>query len=203
MKEFNNNGATLNQRVNWVDILKGLCIIQMVAFHTRVPYLGSSYLISITIPCFFYISGYFFKCRVLTLFKSFDKLIVPYLTTFILFCIFKYFNDGDFLCIPRSIWFLYVMFFVILLYFCICKVFKNKWLKDIACMLLLLLGYAMNSKYEWDSLRLEYLTSWHYNFEPLKIGSVFTMVFVFHIGYRIKHLDNSISLFKRMKPFLR
>ncbi len=171
-------------RLHWLDIVKGICIVQMVAFHTQIPYMGSPYLVNVTMPCFFLVSGWFFKEKFETLFKSFDKLIVPYITTAVLYNLLNGLLIGDFFSLPRSIWFLYVLFGVIIIYYVLCKIIRNSITRDIICLLFLIIGYFMHSEYPYP-YSTSYVIDMHYNFEPLKIGSMCTMVFLYHIGNRL------------------
>lgn len=169
----------------------------MVAFHTEIPYLGSGFLISATIPCFFFLSGITFKYGASKLFKSFDKLLVPYITVSVLYNLMNFMLSGETFCFPRSIWFLYVMFETVVIYLLLCKLTEEQWLKDVICIICLIGGLIMNSQYDYSGLKLEYLLSYKYNFEPLKMGSAISMVFFFHLGHRISTVlkkHESISL---------
>lgn len=188
------NQLVKGERIGWLDIAKGICILQMVAFHSNLPYIGSDYLISSTIPCFFFLSGFTFKEERRRVVKAVDKLIIPYLTVFGLFNILNYFISGDLFSFPRSVWFLYVMFGTIVLYFLICKIFKNIWQRDIVCFICLIMGILLNSQYDYTALKLDYLTSMRYNFEPIKLGSMISMIPFFHIGHRMGQMRITNSM---------
>lgn len=153
-------------RIRTLDVAKGLCILQVILFHTLTPYIGTGYFVSISLPTFIFISGYFFKNSIQGLFISIDKLVIPYFSTFIIFNI-MYFVFNQKFVIPRSIWFLYVLFMCTALYFIISLVVKSPVIKTILALLFSLGGNFIDSTY---------------NFFPLQIGSILSSVVFFHVG---------------------
>lgn len=89
-----NEEANLNNRIEWVDTLKGIGILLVVVGHTAVPDSLKQYFFSFHMPLFFFISGYLFYFSEFSKTGSFDTyvknklkhLIKPYF----LFGLFSY-----------------------------------------------------------------------------------------------------------------
>lgn len=77
---------TQKHRIEYIDILRGLCILWVVWFH--LPNLGLNHY-PIRMPLFFFLSGIFFKEYTLNefVFKKINTLLIP----FIFFCLIGYF----------------------------------------------------------------------------------------------------------------
>ena len=164
-------------RIKTLDVAKGLCILQVICFHTLIPYVGTGYFVSISLPTFIFISGYFYKNGIQVLFKSIDKLVIPYFSTFFLFNI-MYFCFYHKFVIPRSIWFLYVLFMCVLLYYLITLLVKNKTIIKTAIVLLC----------SWGG----YLLDSAYNYPPFQMGSILSSIIFFHAGSLMSSYDKHI-----------
>ena len=161
------NTASNRQRIPYYDTVKGICIIQVVLFHSLVPIVGTGYLLSITLSTFLFISGFFFKPEYRTLFRSIDTLVVPYFTTFVLYNVYNVSTEGS-IILPRSIWFLYVLFCATVIYWIIIHFVKKTIILSLICILCALLSFLLGDKY---------------NLRNLQIGTILSSVFFFHIGH--------------------
>lgn len=120
-------------RIEWIDIAKGIAIFLMVMGHTTIPEFGTKFIWSFHMPLFFIVSGYLYneeKNRDYFLFflKISRNLLVPYL----FFSVINYIGF-KFVCTPGCInvdidkiyqtgwlgialWFVQVLFITELLY---------------------------------------------------------------------------------------
>lgn len=107
-----------NQRINWIDIARGIGIILVVFGHTWRENLPKDWLYSFHMPLFFFISGWLVNIKKTNLInwknfliKKFLSLIVPYvlfiLLTYLYWSVieshFREFDEGP-------LWFLLVLF---------------------------------------------------------------------------------------------
>jgi fucose 4-O-acetylase-like acetyltransferase len=68
-----------NQRIVWVDILKGIGIISIVLWHNGLSY--GRYLYSwFHMPLFFYLSGYLFNAKPGFIWSKAKSLLIPYIS---------------------------------------------------------------------------------------------------------------------------
>lgn len=95
-QSINYNGIGLKERIEWIDIAKGLGIIFMVLGHGLVGERALYFICSFNMPLFFLIDGMF--CKDFILFspehknyikKTFVRLIIPYFMTCILMVLFS------------------------------------------------------------------------------------------------------------------
>lgn len=173
------------ERIEWIDIAKGISIILVVLGHTRVsaiPYLGD-WLGSFRMPFFFFISGLLFNPN--KHIKSLDfiknkwlRLLRPFIifSALILFC---------FLCIDSeefdnrikdlsrlgwggyALWFIPVIFAVTFIYFFICKISPSKLIRFLTISVLAIIGYIFYA--------FKIPNYWNLNF-------VFTAIFFYGCG---------------------
>ena len=73
----------MNNRIEWLDIAKGLGIFCIVIGHNIVPQWLSDWVFSFHVPLFFIVSGYFYRQRSLaeTIEKGWKQLLRPMLIT--------------------------------------------------------------------------------------------------------------------------
>ena len=162
-------------------MVKGICILQVVAIHTYIPYFGTGFLVSITIPCFFLISGILFKPDDKKLFRSFDSLVIPYIVIFFTYNIYKWLIFNQMPSVPRSIWFLLSLYGTIILYYGVCKI-STRWLeRTILSIILSLIGYV----FSFYTVPL-----------PKLIAAAFSMVIFFHAGNVLGKFDVNILMKK-------
>lgn len=76
----------MKQRVQWIDIAKGIAILAVIVGHTLGPYTGDfwgSLIFAVHMPVFFILSGYLFRVRTFRqeLTNGASKLLVPFVVT--------------------------------------------------------------------------------------------------------------------------
>lgn len=140
-----------NQRIHFVDYFKALLMILVVVGHVNFANESvKAWIYSFHMPAFFFATGLLLNTS--TDFKNLlakysDKLLFPYFLWGLVFAKFTiqnlfYILYGSYRSIGKagaltSLWFLPVMFFAILFFFCLKNVFKKKfniWIK-LACSL--------------------------------------------------------------------
>lgn len=151
-------------RIAYIDFMKGLCIILVVAFHIDTEAFGKPYgfmLQQFRIPMYFFLSGLFFKLyggffdfvR-----KKVNNIIIPLILFLILgTCYYlgknllaSHFNIGQALSLMplnpvknnTPLWFLIVLFEVNIIYYLLQK-FLPRWLTIVAALVLSVIGYAV------------------------------------------------------------
>lgn len=145
-------GKVVGERLEWVDITKGLAIFMVVIGHTSIPEIGSRFIWSFHMPLFFIVSGLFFninnkdlKTQVITDFK---RIVIPYV--FFLLCYILYLVIWkEPISITQivnghavgQIWFLQTLFFSHLVFFIILKYFRNRSCQILLIVLIGFLGF--------------------------------------------------------------
>jgi acyltransferase len=76
-------GTDLNNRIEWVDVSKGIGIILVVLGHIYLTGQGHKYIYSFHMPLFFFLSGYTFNLGKFKdirqlLVKKFNSILIPY-----------------------------------------------------------------------------------------------------------------------------
>ena len=147
-----NNITSDRNRVDWVDIFKGICIIAMVLGHAGAPF--TTYIYMFHIPAFIFISGYTFNGDQYSVFsyvkKKIKTLIIPFFSVNIIFIIivgitqhigiYNYFFEREtgsfreqifllfqYLGTPEwggATWFFPVLFIVEIFYMCFYRISK-------------------------------------------------------------------------------
>lgn len=175
--------VSFNQRRRYIDIAKGLCIALIVLRHSPG---GHDYLwlIHLTIPMFFFLSGIFFKesdSLTVMLRKKTNKILIPFLFFYTLSWVwhiaairmgvlgsenrvpfFKFLYGGFF---NNPIWFLLSLFECIVITWGICNIVKNQWLRLALVLICALFGYLTSGK------------CWAY------LNSALTALPFFYLGY--------------------
>ena len=104
------------QRIEWVDVFKGLLIIFMVVGHTTSPFVKYIYLFHI--PAFIFIAGYTAKPEKYTLseyvFKRTKRILLPFILCNLIFIAFYRFlnKNGIYLLFHRGLSISYYDFFI-------------------------------------------------------------------------------------------
>lgn len=176
------------KRYEFVDLMKGICIIMVVALHVNVPYADSPFLSLFRMPLFFAISGIFFSrydSFSTFLKKKTNTLFIPYLFFSIpdLFLIlFFYFRDTSINVVQAytsasslfnaPIWFLLSLYTAGLIFYLISGV-KNENLKFLIVVSISTIGYFLNRNH--ISL-------------PLYLNSTFNAFIFYYFGYLMKRL---------------
>lgn len=152
------------QRIAYIDFMKGLCIILVVAFHISTTVFGDPYgymLQQFRIPMYFFLSGLFFKlydgffdfAR-----KKVNNIIVPMIVFLLLGAIYHFsknlveshFSVYKALSIMplnpvknnTPMWFLVVLFEVNIIYYLLQKILP-RWLTIVVALLLSAIGYVV------------------------------------------------------------
>ena len=156
------------KREKWADILKGIGAVIVVIGHL-VLYDGNAkiYIYSFHMPLFFFISGYLYhqeKSFFQFLLRKVRTLIIPYFMFAFLSIVITYFFEtpqmtkgeilknlffinGSFI-FNSSLWFLITMFFSLIIFYILNKIFKihNNVKSIVMCLLLLIICVFLNIK---------------------------------------------------------
>ena len=151
-------------RVAYVDFMKGLCIILVVAFHIDTEAFGKPYgfmLQQFRIPMYFFLSGLFFKLyggffdftR-----KKVNNIVIPLILFLLVGALYylaknliaSHFSIENALALMplnpvknnTPLWFLIVLFEVNIIYYLLQK-FLPRWLTIVAALLLSVVGYSL------------------------------------------------------------
>lgn len=155
------------QRIGYMDIAKGICIMLIVLFHiwTNSGKINTI-VISFHVPLFFFISGAFFKMYDnfgIFIKKKINTILIPYIIFYLLFRfaysivmlnifgqeapnpnwnhLWLWFHGEG---VGGPIWFLRCLFWINLYYYAIVSVCKNNQFAIAACSLLLgIMGFVM------------------------------------------------------------
>lgn len=181
----------MNERKEWIDSLKGIGIMLVVWGHLTIPLLGETIIYSFHMPLFFFISGYLFKNKDITI-RSFmigkiGTLLIPYsiyaAISFPFGIALNYLKEEpidllvhvkNYLFLNGSVgwnsplWFLVVLFLVDISYFILKKVQINSF---VVGTILFLLAF-------WFSM-----TGQRY---PLGVNIVFLGLLFFYLGNETK-----------------
>ena len=139
-----------NNRITYIDLAKGFCIVLVVLFHTKgvlnVHYSCDAFLASFRLPLYFFLSGLFFKdygSFIRFIIKKVNRLLVPFFCFYLCFSvcvpnllhnvlninfdtvvgwtsIWAFIHPGQYPNIP--IWFLWCLFLMNVLFLIIYKV---------------------------------------------------------------------------------
>ncbi len=183
------------ERIAFIDLAKGVCIILVVLFHTgyltNVPAIKA-----LRMPLYFILSGLFFKDYgnfTIFIIKKINKLIVPFGFFFVMYLIIsmiippegghfsiiskalleikKPFIEPDIINLP--IWFLICLFWVNILYYVVSINIKQSWLKLLLISILGIFGMLLNYK----SIYL-----------PLFMSSAFSAIPFFFVGIFLRKI---------------
>ncbi len=172
--------AISKPRYEFIDLMKGICIIMVVLYHSRVEFISNNALLTtFRMPLYFVLSGIFFKHY--SSFREFfekksNSLIIPFITTVIVynfiiniyrFLIHDYFNIE---LITPSMWFLLSLFQVGMMYYLI-SLLNNTLLETIICYALSFVGFLL----------------YYYKTPlPMNFDSSLSCIIYYHIGCMLK-----------------
>lgn len=177
-------------RIEFVDLAKGVCILLVVIFHLGIP-LDIPKIDILRMPLYFLLSGLFFKDY--GSFSNFiiqksNKILIPFIFFYFLSCL--YFNflykpfapEGtaamgfldpfikrDFFNV--TLWFLLSLFWANILFWLIYKIFVKEWMRAVSVFLIGVSGYLLFR----NSIQL-----------PLFIDPALTALPFFYMGYLLK-----------------
>lgn len=160
------NTKTTKKRIDYIDLMKGFCILTVVALHFKLFPKQSSlnYLQgAISIPLYFFLSGIFYKAYngfMDLCIRKINKLIIPLIFFSTLFLIvglsaqclshgllFPQTSISTFLFNNYPLWFLKALFIANLLYYFIFKYIPNDIIKTFICFALCWIGIYLSNKY--------------------------------------------------------
>jgi acyltransferase len=83
--KMENIDMSISNRIEWIDVCKGMGIFLVVLGHTMIDGTARSYIYSFHMPLFFFISGYLFSTKKYATFKEFlvskaKTLLIPYIS---------------------------------------------------------------------------------------------------------------------------
>jgi len=171
------------QRLDFIDLMKGICIILVLLKHCHMPYFTNSPALStLRMPLYFILSGIFFK-QYESIFefgiKKINSLIIPFLCAWVMYnlVIFGYqtylHQPYHVILFPRTIWFLLCLFEVGVMYYFV-RLLNNFVLETIACIAISLTGYILYC---------------HHIELPLFFSSSLTSILFYHYGFSLKKLN--------------
>ncbi len=169
-------------RYEFIDLMKGICITLVVLYHSHIEFIDNCFLLTtFRMPLYFILSGMFFKpyssYKEFTL-KKVNSLIIPFLFTIIAYNvttnIYRYLCGEyiAFLLVTPSMWFLFCLFQVGLIYYLI-SLSNNLIVETIICYALSILGFYLSTK----DIEL-----------PLFFSASLSSVIFYHYGSLIKRL---------------
>lgn len=179
--------ATGKRRIDWIDLVKGLCMIAIIQCHIYTNSFYSNLLYVWELTGFFIVAGYTFKID--KSFKSFFKkkfcaLVIPVFSfgiiNLILASIFKHISiikrlRGIIFQIPGNdddMWFVACLFVMELLYYFISKICAKEFIKSLFCFCFLICGLYIKEKYGRP-------VPWH-------LINAFLLILYIHIGFYLK-----------------
>lgn len=141
-------------RIEWIDIAKGMAIFLMVCGHTSIPMSLSNWIWSFHMPLFFIVSGILFSPEHYQSFKEFmvkrcRTLLVPWIFFTLVLVLFSPSNSYRMLREGHNLfalWFLPVLFVVEMIGYGIIKITKD-WCKIIVAICIASLGFILG-KYQ-------------------------------------------------------
>jgi len=130
----------MKQRVEYIDLMKGVCITLVVMFHCSVvfPYEIDAMMRAFRMPLFYFLSGLFFKeyggLKIFTI-RKVNRLLIPFLFFAYVTCAielvfnrhrpWKYYILEPFMQDMSPLWFLVSLFETYILYFLLCRWTRN------------------------------------------------------------------------------
>ena len=142
-------------RWQWIDYIKGICMLMVIMSHSNWPYWYARLFIPIFLTGFFFVSGYTFRKKSVKefLISKIKTLVIPIMCLGLLNAILATVADGkpllDRLCgliIQRSgqwddLWFVACLFTVEILYYGIASIFRSSVLRVLICIVLSICGF--------------------------------------------------------------
>lgn len=156
---MHSNPTSSNNRIAWIDTVKGIGIILVVLGHMpSLPEWIHNWIYSFHMPIFFFASGYLFKPRMLKecVLRSIKSLIVPYCIYSIVFFFMDFFIYHDCNVLKAEmcsfiigqgsfeiLWFFISMFWVQLIYNLIYTLSKNAVYRRLAILAITIMFYIL------------------------------------------------------------
>lgn len=191
-------------RIQWIDLLRGFCMIAILWFHTEMYFAGydvTPYAMYVgnVLAVFFFLSGYLLYHKDLIIrnkiYSIFRKLIVPYFffTSIIAFPKALVYHHSDLSAIITNIicgyasWFIAALIVSELMFIIILHYFKKNIIEIISMIsiIMLILSYLIGNNYNPSSIHYED-NLWHINESLLGF-------FFLSFGYIFRHFENKFS----------
>ena len=195
------------ERLKWIDLLRGFCMIAILWFHTEMYYVGYdktpyAFYVGDVLAVFFILSGYlFYKSTPIDYNKKYYSIIryllLPYFIFTTIISVGKYFIFQDrsiasifcYIISGHASWFIAALILSQLLFILILRITKGKiiYLSTIACGSLIL-SYFIGNSYHPSPLYYQQ-NLWHFNETLLGL-------FLLYIGYiyqRYEFVFNKIN----------
>lgn len=183
-------GTTNNQRIEYIDVLRGLCMVLIVWYHTNHPELLDYPFYNSTL---FFVSGMLFNPLNINLFlkKKFWKLLIPFAFFYVvyyifllvinfakyhtvsyeistsIFDVFRWYKDNDAYVCNYPLWFLWALFWLQLATNIVTRYIKNHAYLFGGALVISVLGY----------LYIQHIPT------PFIIGRSFTFFVYYIAGY--------------------
>ena len=158
-------------RIDYIDVLRGIAIVLMIMGHIGFSVPFDKYIHCFHMPIWFFISGYFFRIRDVSIFPFIKKRIVsllfPYLFWgighYLLWILISYhqgddifeplvnlfwYNTNDKMPIAGALWFLTSLFWTEIIAFVLMKIFSNKLFRSIIILIISLAGCVLPEYFE-------------------------------------------------------
>ena len=193
-KSLSNRSST-SSRVYWADLLRGLCMLAILWFHTEVYYIGheqTPYILYVAdaLAVFFFLSGYFFYRRWgfeprQKLRSLWRHLVVPYFMFMLCFALPKslaHHKDLDFVEMLQPIlmgeasWFITALVMAQLLFIFFLWITREKMLPLTILTLLSVVAAACFSNADHSIIAFNKFNFWH-------INEALLAVFFLFLGY--------------------
>lgn len=189
--------SKVNNRIQYQDIAKGICIILVILFHIGLPTNLHIFVGGFLLPVFYLSSGYWFKYDSnfkTFIFKKAKRLLTPYFCFgFILVMGFYIvsgfsldaliFNVSELLVQKRytTLWFLSTLFFGMIFFWMICKASKNN------LKIIFIISFIISIAFIIYDVTFKIPLFWN-------IDTALIIQIYFAIGYisRIKEIDKRI-----------
>lgn len=186
-KKYDLNNASVKKRIEFLDLVKGVCIILIVLFHCGACGDFAGGVLALSMPPYFVISGIFFKADCFKHFfeKKINRLLIPLVFFFSLGILvhwlhFRSLDHGILLdpiisdnILNYPIWFLICLFWINMIYGMIYLYLKPMFWRFMTVCAFGTLGYLMS------------VYGVHL---PLFLGSAFSSLPFFFIGILIRKL---------------
>lgn len=201
-------------RIQWIDLLRGFCMIAILWFHTEMYYVGydiTPYAMYVgnVLAVFFFLSGYLLYHKDLIIKKRiysiFRKLIIPYFffTSIMAFPKALVYHNTDLFAIITDIiygyasWFIAALIVSELMFIIILHYLKKHIIEiiSITSIIMLILSYLIGNNYNPSCIHYED-NFWHINESLLGF-------FFLSFGYIFRHFENQFSHFQlKLLPIL-
>lgn len=187
----------MNERIHWIDIVKGIGIILVVVGHTiKVPAI-QAWIYSFHMPLFFFLSGYLLESKTITDSRFFinkcKSLLLPFFVFRLVLFIYWYYVECYFRPLDIGpIWFLIVLFFAeIITAPILCK--HRKITHILIYIFICSVSFIMLNKIHYENEQMNWIHNW--------IKRIFNANIWLACGFLIKkisiaiHYKNQVLLF--------